>query len=134
MTQEGRFVSKTRSIHHDSHCLYCGANYGICKGEPRACRVLTCLACGTKQCQVNGLSRGTCSVCYVGLLPPWSGTDRQCQYKGCTNRAIARVDGANRYRCSAHLERGKWAGYVARQLAERDRQWKFVEGCEVPNL
>lgn len=122
-----RFVRKDRRIYHDSHCLLCGANYGIGKGELRACKETRCMACGSAQCMVNGLGRGQCSICLVGLLPGWSGTDRPCQYKGCTERAIARVSGANHFRCRTHLERGKWAGYVARQLAARDQDWSIVD-------
>ena len=74
----------------------------------------------------NGLARGTCSICLVGLLPGWSGTDRSCSYAGCAERAVARADGQNAYRCCFHLERGKWAGYAAARLAEREKYWVEV--------
>lgn len=122
-----RYIRKDRRVYHDAHCLLCGSCYGICSGEPRVCRPSTCLACGSVQCSVNGLVRGQCSVCYVGLLTGWPGSDRQCSYKGCTGEAVARVDGQNRARCRMHLERGKWVGYIARHLAERDRAWIEVD-------
>ena len=114
-----RYIRKGARVYHDSHCLLCGANCGSVQGAPRRCARAVCLACGSPQCSVNGLSRGQCGVCYVGLLPYWSGSDCPCSYKGCTERAIARVDGQNKARCRAHLERGKWAGFVAKRLAER---------------
>lgn len=126
-----RFVRKDRRVYHDAHCLLCGSCYGICKGERRVCRESHCLACGSAQCSVNGLSRGQCGICYVGLLTGWSGSDRQCDYKGCTDKAIARVEGTNKHRCSAHLERGKWAGYVAKRLQDRDRDFVVKDAAEI---
>ena len=115
-----RYVRKHTPIYPDSHCQLCGACYGInVLGGQTACGVTTCLACESPQCMVNGLGRGQCGICIVGLLPGWSGTDCQCSYAGCTAKAVARADGPNRNRCRTHLERGKWAGYVAKRLAER---------------
>lgn len=122
-----RWVRRDRRILHDSHCLLCGACHGICQGEPRVCRTSTCRACGSVQCSVNGLACGQCSVCHIGLLTGWSGTDRQCQYTGCHEPAIVRVDGQHQYRCRTHAERGKYLGYIARQLASRDRYWQEVD-------
>jgi hypothetical protein len=129
--QAPRWVRKDVRIYHDSHCLLCGACYGILRGSLRRCAEQTCLACGSKQCNVNGLSRGQCGICYIGLLPGWIGNDRQCSYQGCHERAIVRVDGANKARCRVHLERGKWAGYLAKRLAERDRQFREVDAATV---
>lgn len=130
MSGAPRFVRKDARPHHDAHCKLCGACYGInVAGGQQACGTTTCLACESTQCMVNGLGRGQCGICHVGLLPGWSGTDCQCSYAGCTARAVARADGPNRNRCRAHLERGKWLGYVAARLVERDRLfvWKGLE-------
>ena len=130
-----RYVRKNSQTYPDSHCLLCGANYGICKGEPRRCRPTTCMACGSTQCMVNGLGRGQCVVCYVGLLPGWLGTNCTCSYKGCGQPAIARADGANRNRCRIHLERGKWAGYIEKQLTARAVTFTEVDDSgQVPLL
>jgi len=80
----------------------------------------------------NGLGRGQCSICFIGLLPGWAGSDRKCSYKGCGKPAIARADGQNPNRCAEHLERGKWLGYVAARLAERDKHWLLLPPTEVP--
>ena len=122
-----RWVRKDRRIYHDSYCLLCGANYGIVQGAPRRCGTSTCLACGSSQCSVNGLTRGQCGICSIGLLTGWSGTDRPCGYKGCTERAIVRADGQNPYRCRVHLEQGKWKGYLDTRIAEREKYWQEVE-------
>lgn len=113
-----------------STCRLCGSAHGVVPPEVEH-RASECLACGSRQCSGNGLARGTCGICLVGLLPGWSGADRACQYAGCHERVVASADGARRYRCRAHLERGKWAGYVGRQLAERDRYW--VLAAEAPH-
>lgn len=126
-----RYVRKSRCVYHDSHCQLCGACCGICRGERRVCREATCAACGSKQCSVNGLSRGQCGVCSIGLLSGWSGSNCQCSYKGCTEQAIARADGPNCNRCRVHLERGKWAGYIAKRLEERDRNFRLVDAAEI---
>jgi len=125
-----RWVRKDRRIYEFSDCRLCGSAHGVVKPEIEH-RESTCLACGSRQCLGNGTARGTCSVCLVGLLPGWSGTDCVCDYKGCDETAVALVDGKNRRRCRKHLERGKWAGYVDRRLAERERGWILVD--ESPN-
>jgi len=125
-----RWVRKDRRPYHDSHCLLCGSCYGIVKGAPRRCGTSTCMACGSAQCSVNGLSRGRCGICHIGLLTGWSGTDKPCDYKGCTERAIVRVDGTNKYRCREHVERGKWKGYLDQQLVMREKLFELVD----PNL
>jgi hypothetical protein len=129
-----RWIRKDRRTYHDSHCQLCGANYGIVKGSRRRCGTSTCKACGSVQCSVNGLGRGQCSICTIGLLTGWSGTDKPCNYKGCTERAIVRVDGQNPYRCMQHLERGKWAGYLARRIEERSKFWVEVDDQYVTDV
>ena len=133
MTAKARYVRKDSTIYRDSHCLYCGACYGIGKGEARACRTTVCLACGTVQCMVNGLSNGQCKICYAGLLPGWAGSNPgQCTYKGCTNTAVAR--GRDRKQiCLAHLEHQQ-PGFLNRVLADRDAHWLLKPDTEVPAL
>ena len=120
-----RWVRKDRRVYDFSTCKLCGSACGVVKPAVQ-CAATTCLACGSRQCMSNGLARGTCSICLVGLLPGWSGTDRSCSYAGCAERAVARADGQNAYRCCFHLERGKWAGYAAARLAEREKYWVEV--------
>ncbi len=118
MIVPARYVRKDARVYHFSHCLCCGSSYGIGQGEPKACRVTRCLACGTEQCMVNGLSSGQCSVCFAGLLDGWSGSHfgQPCSYKGCAEAGVARGRG-RKVVCLAHLERQqpKWKeGYAAR--------------------
>jgi hypothetical protein len=133
MAQE-RYVNKDAYIYHDSHCLYCGANYGICHGEARACRISTCLACGTRQCSVNGLSRGQCSVCFHGLLEGWSGSHsgQSCAYKGCANKAVARGRG-NKLCCLSHMEHQQ-PGFIVNAMARRDKEFVLKSASDVPVL
>ena len=118
-----RWVRKDRRIYDFSLCDLCGT----AGGTTGRCNRSICMACGSAQCSSNGLARGTCGICFIGLLPGWSGNNRKCSYKGCNNQAIARVDGQNSLRCREHLERGKWAGYIARRLAERNLAWIEIE-------
>jgi hypothetical protein len=127
-----RWVRKDARVYDFSDCKLCGSCWGICTGEPMACRVTTCLACGSDQCLSNGLRRGQCGICLVGLLDSWGGNQRLCAYQGCSEQAVAYVDGANKRRCLLHLERGKWLGYVARHVLERDRSWQLTGAVEVP--
>ena len=121
-----RWVRRDRRIYDSSTCKLCGSAYGGVYPDTEHAPS-TCLACGSRQCIGNGLCRGTCAICYVGLLPGWSGTDRKCQYKGCKEKAVARVDGLNKYRCRSHLERGKYLGYVGKQLDVCGQQWVLVD-------
>lgn len=132
MQVRGRYVRSNSVIYRDSHCLYCGAHCGICKGEARACRVTTCVACGSDQCMSNGLGNGQCSVCYVGLLPGWSRFERPCRYSGCKAQAVAQ-DGKWSV-CAVHLEKRK-PGYVEKQIEARDRgAWTMKPAADVPIL
>lgn len=99
---EARYVRKdTRVPPHG--CKFCGTAWG----QPSAtgcCATTRCLACKTLQCMGNGLGRGQCGICLIGLLPGWSGSDRPCGYKGCKERAIA-VAPRVKAVCAAHAER-----------------------------
>jgi hypothetical protein len=121
-----RYVSKNRHVYQDSHCLICGDCYGVLPGAHRLHAPATCTACGTVQCHPCLSDR--CAVCYIGRLDSGYGVKLgTCQYKGCTAPAIAEVDGANRRRCRAHVERGKWAGHIAKRLTERATQFDEVD-------
>lgn len=120
-----RHVSKSRRVYPDSHCLICGSCYGVLKGAHRVHASATCTACGTVQC--HPCLSDKCAVCYIGRLvsPGFASRLGQCSYKGCTAPAVAVCDGQNAKRCTAHLERGKWAGHIAESLAERAT--RFIE-------
>jgi hypothetical protein len=125
-----RYVRKDRRIYDFSSCGYCGTGYGTKPG----CRHVECPACGSPQCHGNGSGHGTCSVCLHGMLPGWSGNDRACGYKGCTHRAIARAPRVG-FVCHEHMDRATvhvygsrltLAAYVARRIADRDREWVLI--------
>jgi hypothetical protein len=100
-------------------CQYCGSFYG----GPGDCAPTTCKACGTKQCMGNGLARGTCSYCYYGLLPDWSGADgRQCGYSGCEAPAVARGVPRVKFVCAGHVDRIPKAASAIRSASEAYRQ------------
>jgi len=121
-----RWVRRDARIYsYGMPCSYCGTHWG---GYPNGCPVATCLACDTPQCLGNGLGRGTCGVCYLGLLPGWSGSNRGCGYKGCHDRAIAMAPRMGHV-CASHALRAKHsrtetvAEYIVQRLAERDSAW-----------
>jgi hypothetical protein len=129
------YVRKDRRVYEDSHCLLCGTNYGICSGEHRAHPPTNCLACDTPQCWTNGMSRGQCSVCYVGLLPRFS--RHKCGYAKCGKDAIAAAPRV-KYVCADHAKTAKSnnrviknqtiAQYVKAQLIEnRDKHWISIQ-------
>lgn len=122
-----RWVHKTSRVPRPDEpgCRACGTRWG---GYPdRLCPVVTCLACGTEQCMANGLSRGQCGVCFYGLLPGWSGSDRPCGYKRCPNRAVAAVGGQARYACREHLARNRMAEKIEAGLARREGAWVLAD-------
>lgn len=126
------YQRKDRRIYPDSHCLLCGDNYGICQGEHRAHPPTECAACGTPQCWTNGMSRGQCGVCYIGLLNKKFGSPK-CGYKGCNKDAIAAAPMV-KYVCADHARTAKSsmkpltvAEYVQRHLDTRDKTWTPVE-------
>lgn len=108
------------NIFDPKQCRYCGSFYGTVEPGPRGCRQCrpsTCLLCGSRVCMTYGLARGTCPVCYIGLLPGWSGNDCRCQRKGCTNKAA----GVYRKRrlCRDHIPADKWTADL--------EQWREVD-------
>lgn len=140
----GRLVRRDARIPSDYGCRFCGT----CWGQPSHsghCDATQCKACGSVQCMGNGLSRGQCSVCLVGLLPGWSGSDRACGYKGCKERAIAAAPRVG-YVCGTHSMRALHstarlanrtgggqtvAEYIRRQLDAAPRVWVFVSAPAV---
>jgi len=115
---ESRFVRKDRRIYDFSLCKACGTA-GFTSGT---CTAVVCKACLTVQCHSNGGGNGRCSVCYVGLLPGWSGTNCGCSRKDCDQRAVAIA--RKRAVCANHL--GKTADDIAQRLAEREKSWVLV--------
>ena len=120
------WTRKDRRVRDDAHCLVCGDYYGICKGEARAHRPATCKACGTPQCWTHGLARGTCGVCYVGLLDGIAGHNRPCGYKGCGSEAGALAPRVKRV-CEYHLMRAGLVEPIRKQFAVRAMYWQTVD-------
>lgn len=118
------YVRRNRRIYDFSTCLLCGDAYGIAQGEHKAHRPSRCRACGTLQCWTNGLARGQCAVCYVGLLDAFA--DRTCGYAGCGKQAVAAAPRV-RYACKDHLERARLNTSIAEAIANRDTAWQRVE-------
>jgi hypothetical protein len=88
------------------------------------CRPGVCLACGSRQCN----DQPECRVCLVGIMPDWSGWQRECGYAGCHEQAVARAPRIGQV-CAQHLGRptqllgGKKTStgqYIAQRLAVRD--------------
>lgn len=120
------YQRKDRRIYSDSHCLLCGDNYGICKGEHRAHRPETCEACGTPQCWTNGLAHGTCSVCGIGFLGCFAGSNQKCGYKGCQGKAIAEAPRIKRV-CREHASRARSTAKNLTIAQYIDRRLSFSE-------
>lgn len=120
------WIRKDRRVSQDSHCQLCGGCYGICSNEPRVHKPATCKACGTPQCWTNGLSRGTCSVCLVGLLDSFSGHNKKCGYKGCENEAVALAPRVGRA-CKDHLTRATLDTAIETAIRFREEVWERVE-------
>lgn len=81
------------------------------------------------------MSRGQCSVCYVGLLKRFGG--HKCGYRGCSQDAIAAAPRV-KYVCAVHAQTAKSnnrviknqtiAEYVQAQIVEnRDKFWTPIE-------
>ena len=124
-----RFVRKNGIVNLEYHaangaCNACGA-YTIVKPETR-CKPATCLLCGTTQCMSNGLGNGCCKVCFYGLLPEWAGNEGVCRYKGCKEKAVARGIRGKRFVCQAHFIQQQGSNFLAKRLAERNKEWVLV--------
>lgn len=128
-----RYIRRDARIYAHAGCRACGT-----AAATGLCAVAVCAACGTPQCHGNGLARGTCAICYIGLLPGWSGYARPCGYKGCAAPAVAAEAPRVGNVCKAHLERAKYpaayghpaesaAARIVRRLAERDRGWVLFD-------
>lgn len=121
-----RWVHRNRTIHPWSHCRLCGTAWGGYKSGQ--CPPTTCPVCGTRTCMGYGLGNGRCPVCYFGLLPGWSGSNKRCGYKGCDKPAIA-IDPRNRNRpvCEDHWRRLGGDEIAKEALARRGADWIEVE-------
>lgn len=120
-----KFIRKDRRIYPDAHCLHCGDFYGVCLGERRVHPPSICKACGTPQCWTNGLARGTCGVCYVGLLDKFSGHNKPCGYAHCGKEAVALAPRVGRV-CRDHLKRAH-GDRIEQYIKERDAAWERIE-------
>ena len=124
-----RYVRKDARVSAGSSCRLCGTAWG---GYPtRECPVTICKACDTPQCLGNGLGHGACGICHVGLLPGWSGSDLECGYKGCTNRAVAFAPRVGTC-CAEHALRARTspkkitiAEYIVEQLVLCGKNWEL---------
>lgn len=94
---------------HHPETMSTGPSCSFCGRWGRDCEPATCLGCGATQCHGNGGARGTCAVCHFGILPGWSGSDRACAYKGCSNRAAFRYVPRVGDVCSSCASRAKLA-------------------------
>lgn len=131
---EPRYVRLSAIVYSHSICRACGSAGAA---DRPACRVTTCLACGSPQCMSHGLGRGQCAICYVGILVGWSGSDRRCSYKRCGERAIA--TSGKRNVCARHAHQARAVGvygregrvsvaeYIADHLARREREWALLD-------
>ena len=75
------------------------------RATPGRCLQITCEACGTIQCFMNGSARGCCRSCYFGRLPGWSfmGHPKTCQYKGYMEPNVyAYLPGSKHDCCKTH--------------------------------
>jgi len=119
-----RYIRKDSKVYDFSCCKLCGTAYGG-KQHNNHCPVTVCLACDTPQCLSNGLGSGQCSVCYVGLLPGWSGSKRTCSYAGCRQQAIARGKRKKNV-CREHLQQNGIDKYIASVPDVLKRDWVLV--------
>lgn len=86
-------------------CQFCG------RWGNEDCKAVACLGCGTVQCFGNGGARGTCSVCHYGILPGWSGSDCQCKYAGCKDKAAFLYAPRKGSVCARHANQCKVTTY-----------------------
>jgi hypothetical protein len=119
-----RFVRRDRQVRPDANCQLCGTRWG--SSPKRRCPAVTCLACGTTQCMVNGLSNGTCAICFYGILPGWGGSDQTCGHKGCQQKAVAQVGGHVQYKCRHHLRASNFWKGIQSALAIRSDKWMEI--------
>lgn len=101
-----RYVQKSRFPVRDGdpgECQLCGTRWGVVAPN-NACDSTICLMCGSRQCMVNGLGHGACSICYTGLLLGWSnGGRRKCGYRNCENVAVSSAPRVG-FACRQHLK------------------------------
>lgn len=118
-----RYVHKRRfPLGREGECQLCGTMHGLRPGQ-RVCDATRCLMCGTRQCMANGLGKGACGICFVGLLVGWSGDKQKCGIKSCDERAIARASRVG-YGCREHV-------YYEANLLDR-RNTQFVAYDDAP--
>jgi hypothetical protein len=129
-----RFTRKDATVTSLSCCCICGTAYGGRPGSAQTgavCDISTCKACGTHLCQSHGLSSGHCPVCFIGILTKWSGCDRPCDVKGCTNAAVAAPRRGRWVVCREHLGRVRVGNATAEQLILRALEDRAINWIEV---
>lgn len=119
---EPRYVRKNAIIYDHAICLLCGVGYGERRAD-HACPTSCCLACGTIQCLHNGLARGQCSLCLVGLLDGYS--THRCGYAGCKAQAVAAAPRV-RYACHEHATAKGVLAKAAMTRATNLSQWHML--------
>ena len=96
----------------------CGTRWGVYPN--RRCPRVVCPVCGTAQCLSNGLGKGVCLICQVGLLPGWSHPER------CRCGAQAQAVWLGHSYCLEHLT-DKAKATAVTNLARRAELWEEVE-------
>lgn len=118
-------VQARRYEYMNTQCRYCGHSCSG-RGPVGAHSRVTCLACGTPQCDRDS---GKCLVCMVGWLRTsfWMarGTRSACGYAGCEGQAVADAPRVRQV-CLGCLARPKSRGQtladeIANYLRLRDR-------------
>ena len=97
-------------------CRFCGT------ASDRDCSGVVSLACGSRTCHGYGLH---CPVCHHGIRPGWSGSDQECGYKRCHERAVAKVPRVGAA-CAAHVRQR----YVTPHLDVGWRRWVDVHEAD----
>ena len=115
-----RWVRKNRRIYDFSKCEYCGTGWG------NGCKEIICLACGSIQCESNGLGRGICSICLIGFLPGWFRTNKKCGYKHCQNDAICKAKFIRQV-CKEHMIKQNLNVHIKERLDQREERWELIE-------
>ena len=118
-----------RDVQGGRGCRYC-LNSG--QGDVD-CKPATCQACGSVQCLHAG-SGGRCGVCLVGIVEGWSGWNRPCGYRGCSERAVAEAPRVRNV-CAEHALKARTtfgakvtlAEYIRVRLEERAKNWTLID-------
>lgn len=120
-----RFIRKNRQIYDFSCCKLCGTAWG--NYPNKQCPQTICLLCGSKQCLVNGLGRGSCGICLRGILTGWGiGPNVKCNFRGCKNPPVAFGKNGKTFVCKYHFEH-QFPNFLEKRLTERAINWILVD-------